>query len=111
MDATCENYVVNKLRALEKENDILKRNIEELEKQLTKKQIELTACEVRNNEFQEVIKRHVKLRHLDSGSRYISSQDLNEWSDKERDDMIFVINFLGLVDEDVETEEENGSKE
>ena len=102
---TCEEYVVNRILALEKENDVLKENIQELcrdNERLADANKELM------DDFEDLkafLRRHTKLKSLESGSQYVSIGDLNDWS--EREDMLYLVNVLELVDEE---EEEDGSE-
>lgn len=105
MNETCESYVVNKLMAVEKENDNLKENIKVLVADVSRITDEFEAYKEKTKEFENVIRRHVTLKHLDSGSRYVSTHDLNEWCSDEKDDLKFLVDYLGLVDTDLEENE------
>ena len=107
MVKTCEEYVIEKLIALEKENEILKQNLEVLNTQFADADEEL--CHIKN-----ILERRAKIKKIDGVSAYIS---LTIWARTwEPDQLEDYENLLSLVDIQMEepkeeTEEEDGNEE
>lgn len=98
---TCEEYVINRLKKLDEENMNLKDNLKSLED-------DYNIVSIQFMKLKDVISKYFELRSLESGSRYIATKDLNEWSGDSRD-IDYLVEVLGLVDEC--KEEKDGDEE
>ncbi len=95
---TCEEYVINKLTALERENENLKANLHALSE-------DYHVLSVQMMKTKNYLKGQTKVRTLDSGSKSLSFDSFYDWDQKE--ELEFFMDFLELN----ETEEEDGNEE
>ena len=94
-NVTCEEYVVNKVMALEKENENLKENLQALSED----------CRVLSNKLMKIksiLNSNVSFKVRDDNDRVVNFDGFYDWNVKENVD--FLVDFLDLG----ETEEEDG---
>ena len=95
-NVTCEEYVVNKLMALEKENENLKENLHALSE-------DYHVLSVQMNKAKAILNSNVKFKVRDDNDRVVNFDGFYEWDDK--DSVEFLVDFLELE------EGEDGSEE
>lgn len=92
---TCEEYVVNKLMACERENENLKENLHALSE-------DYHVLSVQMNKAKSILKSNVSFKVRDDNDRVVNFDGFYDWNDKES--VEFLVDFLDLG----ETEEEDG---
>ena len=107
MNMTCEEYVINKLMAVEKDNDILQENLRATVKQLND-------SEERYNKLSDILERNLKLSKVESGTEYVDMTVwARSWNPEELQDFVTLKSLLNIKSEIIEEteDEEDGVKE
>lgn len=106
MAVTCEEYVINRVMALEEEKDDLTNNLEALK--LAYDRLENKLADIRR-----IIEPRASVKQLESGSLYISFESIwnRSWDEKDYDDYHRFLEYFDIPSELEEKEEEDGGEE
>lgn len=107
MALTCEEYVINRVVALEEEKDDLTNNLEALK--LAYDRLENKLADIRR-----IIESRASIKQLaEGGTLYISIDSIwkRSWDDKEYDDYHRFLGYFNIPSEVEEKEEADGSEE
>lgn len=107
MALTCEEYVINRVMALEEEKDDLTNNLEALK--LAYDRLENKLADIRR-----IIEKRASVKKLqDGGTYYISFESIwnRSWDEKDYDDYHRFLGYFNIPSEVEEKEEEDGGEE
>ena len=107
MALTCEEYVINRVVALEEEKDDLTNNLEALKLAYDRLESELS-------DIKRIVEKRARVKKLqDGGSYYIDFPSIwkRSWDEAEFDDFHAFLKYFDITSEVEETEVEDGNKE